>query len=158
MRIFALALLMSCPLTYAARPCIAPSELAAHLNKDVCVSAHVYEVVELDDGTRFLDVCSPDTQDDKCMFSIMSPKADRREVGELAPLLYQDIQIRGVVRPFPGGRSQILLSHSRQLHGGAEKFRPNPALLSGFSAESGKPAFNSPGLKGSHHRSVFKSH
>ena len=33
------------------------------VNKDVCVTAHVYDVVQLPDGTRFLDVCTPDTTD-----------------------------------------------------------------------------------------------
>ncbi len=45
------------------RPCI-PADQAMKmatkiLNKDVCISAHIYDVVELPDGTRFLDVCSP---------------------------------------------------------------------------------------------------
>ena len=40
------------------RPCVTADQAEQMLNKDVCVSAHVYEVVELPDGTRFLDVCS----------------------------------------------------------------------------------------------------
>jgi hypothetical protein len=42
------------------------------VNKDVCVTAHVYDVVELPDGTRFLDVCTPETTDDQCRFTIVT--------------------------------------------------------------------------------------
>lgn len=77
-------------------------------------------------------------------------------MGDLNQYSQQDIQIRGVVRPF-GGRAEIVLSDARQFHGGAEKFRPNPALLHGFSAEDGRPAVNDPALKGGRHRSVFKT-
>ncbi len=31
------------------------------VDKDVCITAHVYDVVELADGTRFLDICTPAT-------------------------------------------------------------------------------------------------
>lgn len=46
-------LVLLCPLAFAAKPkaCI-PVDSAAKLNdKDVCVTAHVYDVVELPDGT-----------------------------------------------------------------------------------------------------------
>ncbi len=52
-----------------------------HLNQDVCIRAHVYEVIELADGTRFLDVCSPETSDAACHFTIVSLREDRKEVG-----------------------------------------------------------------------------
>ena len=42
------------------------------LNKDVCISAHVYDVVQLPNGTSFLDVCTPQTSDDLCRFTIVS--------------------------------------------------------------------------------------
>src|SRR5271163_3722648 len=42
------------------RPCLSVAEAAQQPNKDICVSAHVFDVVELKDGTRFLDVCSTD--------------------------------------------------------------------------------------------------
>lgn len=131
-------------------------EALAHQNKDVCVAAHVYDVVELADGTRFLDVCGPEMSDDMCRFTVMSANADRKTVGDLGQYREQDIQIRGVVRPF-AGRAEILLSDARQFHGGAEKFRPNPALLHGFSAEDGRTAFVDPALKSGKHRSVFQT-
>lgn len=138
------------------KPCYSPEDALAHKNKDVCVAAHVYDVVELADGTRFLDVCSPETTDEQCRFTVMSANEDRKTVGDLSQYKQQDIRIRGVVRPF-GGRAEILLSDARQFHGGAEKFRPNPALLHGFSAEDGHTAFSDPALRSGRHRSVFKS-
>lgn len=143
MRYSALLCVLLCPasLMAAERRCISPEEALDHINKDSCVAAHVYNVVELPDGTRFLDVCATGTRDEDCRFSIVSRAEDRDDVGDLNSLRDQDIRIRGTIRPF-GGRAEVVLSHSRQLHGGAEKFHPNPALLSGFSAEHERPAFN----------------
>lgn len=140
----------------ASRTCYTPEEALAHQNKDVCVTAHVYEVVELRDGTRFLDVCSPEISDAQCRFSIISPEADRQDAGDLKQYKGQDIRIRGTVRPF-GGRAEIVLSEARQFHGGSEKFRPNPALIRAFGADNGKPAINDPAMRSGHHRSMFKT-
>lgn len=139
-----------------AATCYSPEEALAHLNKDICVSAHVYDVVELSDGTRFLDVCSPETSDAQCRFTIMSMSGDRKDVGELNQYRQQDIHIRGIVRPYEG-RAEIILSNARQFHGGREKFRPNPALLKGFSAEDHKSGINDPALRSGHHHSVFRT-
>jgi hypothetical protein len=141
--------------SYAAT-CYSPEDALGHLHKEICVSAHVYDVVELSDGTRFLDVCSPETSDEQCRFTIMSMDGDRKEVGELSQYRQQDIRIRGIIRPY-AGRAEIILSHERQLHGGAEKFRPNPALLKGFSAESHRPSINDPALRSGHRRSMFRT-
>lgn len=139
------------PAQAAPRPCLAMTEAARHLNQDVCLSAHVYDVIELADGTRFLDVCSPETSDEACHFTIISLRQDRKDVGSLQELRGQPIEIRGVVHSF-SGRAGIILSASRQLHGGAEKFRPNPALMKGFSAADGKSAFDDPAFKSGGHR------
>ena len=89
------------------RRCFVPDEAVKHLNKEVCISAHVYNVVELSDGTRFLDVCSAETRDEDCRFSIVSQTADRTDVGDLNSLLGKDIEIRGTVRPFGGQRTGV---------------------------------------------------
>lgn len=136
------------------RECFPPESASRHVNKDICVAGHVYDVIELSDGTRFLDLCSPDIPDEQCRFSIVSLKADRKEVGDLNRYREQDIQVRGIVRPF-NYRTEIVLSHERQFHGGSEKFRPNPALLKGFSAEDSETAFRDPGSRSSHHKSSF---
>ncbi len=116
------------------RPCVTADQAEQMLNKDVCVSAHVYEVVELPDGTRFLDVCSPQTSDDQCRFTVVSLPEDREEVGELRKYRDADVEIRGIVQPMHG-RAGMVLSHSRQFYGGPPKFKPNPLLARGFSAD-----------------------
>src|SRR3974390_588893 len=118
MRRLALIVLL-CPLAaFAAhpKPCITADEAAKLVNKDVCIEAHVYDVVELADGTRFLDVCSPETPDEKCSFTIISLRQDRKGVGGLDELRGKEIEIRGTVHSF-AERAGIVLSHERQLHG-----------------------------------------
>ena len=134
-----------------ARPCFDAMQASQHLNQDVCIHAHVYDVIELADGTRFLDVCSPETADAACHFTIISLRQDRKEVGSLESLRSQEIDIRGTIHSF-ADRAGIVLSNQRQLHGGAEKFRPNPALMKGFSAADSKSAFDDPAFKSGGHR------
>jgi len=128
------------------KTCVTAGEAAQLFNKDVCVTAHVYEVVELPDGTRFLDVCSPDTPDEKCRFTIVSLVEDRETVGELRKYRDMDVQVRGIVQP-THGRAGMLLSHARQFYGGPPKFKPNPKLVRGFSADEGRPAVRDPNLQ-----------
>ena len=65
------------------KSCVNPEDAAKQVNKHVCVDVHVNDVVELADGTRYLDVCAPDTPDEKCGFTIVSLRVDREEVGAL---------------------------------------------------------------------------
>jgi hypothetical protein len=81
------------------KPCITADEATKLLNKDVCVSAHVYDVVQLPDGTRYLDVCSPETTDEACRFTIISLWEDHDEVGELMKYRDMNVQVRGIVQP-----------------------------------------------------------
>jgi hypothetical protein len=91
------------PTKQASAPaCVSPSTAIQQPNKDICVSAHVYNVVELTDGTRFLDVCPPDLPDDACRFTIISLPADRPDVGDLGKFRDHDVQIRGIVRATHG--------------------------------------------------------
>ena len=130
----------------AAKPCVTADEASKMPNKDVCVSAHVYDVVELPDGTRYLDVCSPETPDEACRFTIISLWEDHDEVGELMKYRDMNVQVRGIVQPMHG-RAGILLSHARQFYGGPPKFRPNPKLARGFSADQSRPPINDPNLR-----------
>jgi hypothetical protein len=130
----------------ASRPCVPAGEAAQQVNKDVCVSAHIYDVVELPDGTRFLDVCSPQTPDEKCRFTVVSLWEDRDEVGELQKYKDMDVRIRGIVQPMHG-RAGMVLSHARQFYGGPPKFKPNPRLARGFNAEEERPPVNDPNLR-----------
>jgi hypothetical protein len=116
------------------------------LNKDICVSAHIFDVVELPDGTRFLDVCSPQTPDDQCRFTIVSLAEDRAEVGELRKYRDQDVQVRGIVQPMHG-RAGMVLSHARQFYGGPPRFKPNPLLAHGFAADQQRPPIADPNLR-----------
>ncbi|HTX74653.1 MAG TPA: hypothetical protein VMD29_00515 [Terracidiphilus sp.] len=142
------ALLGASMATFAGKPkpCVSADQAAQMLNKDICVSAHIYDVVELTDGTRFLDVCSPDTPDSKCRFTVISLKEDREDVGELGKYRNQDVQIRGMVEPMRG-RAGMVLSHARQFYGGPPKFRPNPLLARGFSADEERAPVSDPNLR-----------
>jgi hypothetical protein len=136
------------------KPCVPAGQAAQMLNKDICVSAHIYDVVQLPDGTRFLDVCSPQTSDDQCRFTVISYREDRDEVGELKKYRDMDVQIRGIVQPMRG-RTGMVLSHARQFYGGPPKFRPNPALARGFNAEQERPPVNDPNLRSQGGRRAF---
>ena len=139
------------------RSCVTIAEAAKNvsLNQDICVNAHVFAVVELDDGTRFLDVCPADLPDDQCRFTFVSLRADREEVGDLRKYRDQEVQVRGVVRA-TRGRMGIQISHMRQFSGGPEKFRPNPKLLRDFNGQSDKMPVRDPNLSPSgRHRSFM---
>lgn len=129
-----------------AKPCITAEEASKLANKDVCISAHVYDVVQLADGTRYLDVCAPDTSDERCRFTIVSFREDRDEVGELRKYRDMDVQVRGIVRPMHG-RAGMVVSHARQFYGGPPKFKPNPRLARGFGGEQEHPAVADPNLR-----------
>jgi hypothetical protein len=136
------------------RPCVTADQAAQMLKKDVCISAHVYEVVELPDGTRFLDVCSPQTSDDQCRFTVVSLPEDREEVGELRKYRDANVEIRGIVQPMHG-RAGMVLSHSRQFYGGPPRFKPNPLLARGFTAAQERPPISDPNLRPQGGRRAF---
>ncbi|HUA91485.1 MAG TPA: hypothetical protein VL991_02900 [Terracidiphilus sp.] len=136
------------------KTCVPAEQAAKMLNKDICISAHIYDVVQLPDGTRFLDVCSPETPDEKCRFTIVSLTEDRGTVGELTRYRDMNVQIRGIVQPMHG-RAGMVLSHARQFNGGPPKFRPNPLLARGFDAEANRPPASDPNLRGQGGRRAF---
>ena len=133
-------------LAAAQKPCVTADQASKMVNKNVCVSAYVYDVVQLPDGTRFLDVCKPETPDEACRFTVVSLWADRDEVGELRKYRDMNVQIRGIVQPMHG-RAGMVLSHARQFSGGPPKFKPNPRLARGFTAEQSRPPINDPNLR-----------
>ena len=144
--VFFVAILPALAFAGKQKPCVTADEATTLVNKDVCVTAHVYDVVELPDGTRFLDVCTPETTDEKCKFTIVSLWEDRDEVGELRKYRDMNVLIRGIVRPMHG-RAGMVLSHARQFYGGPPKFKPNPLLARGFSADESRPPINDPNLR-----------
>jgi len=144
-----LLVLLACSLCASAssrKSCMSADKAIHVVDKEICVSAHVYDVVELSDGTRFLDVCSPETRQENCRFTILSLREDRGDVGELGKYRDRDVQVRGIVRSMHG-RAGIVVSHARQFQGGAPKFRPNPRLLQDFNAEQDSPAIRDPNLR-----------
>ncbi len=157
-RLRRLALVFACApgLVFAAnpKPCVPADEASKLLNKDVCVTAHVYDVVELPNGTRFLDVCTPQTPDDACRFTIVSMAEDRDDVGELKRYKDMDVRIRGLVQPMHG-RAGMVLSHARQFSGGPPKFRPNPRLAYGFNGEQSRPPVSDPNLRSQGSKRAF---
>ena len=138
----------------APKLCVTADQAWQMLNKDICISAHIYQVVQLPDGTRFLDVCSPETPDEKCRFMVVSLWEDRDTVGELKRYRDMDVQIRGIVEPMHG-RAEMVLSHARQFYGGPPKFKPNPLLAHGFSADQSRPPINDPNLRSQGGRRAF---
>jgi len=145
------------PAELAGRGCRKIADAARQPNKDVCVSAHVYSVVELPDGTRFLDVCPADLPDGECRFTLVSLNVDREDVGDLRKYRDQDVNVRGVVRA-TRGRMGIQISHIRQFNGGPEKFRPSPKLLRDFNGQSDRTPVRDPNLAGSgRHRSFMNT-
>src|ERR1700686_4171277 len=145
---FFLLVIAVLPCVAAARPkpCLSADEASKLVNKDVCITAHIYDVVQLSDGTRFLDVCMPDTPDERCRFTIVSFWEDRDEVGELRKYRDMNVQVRGLVRPMHG-RAGVVVSHARQFYGGPPKFKPNPRLARGFSGEPARPPIADPNLR-----------
>jgi len=144
---------------FASHPksCVSLDDAARFANKEVCITAHIYEVVEMPDGTRYLDVCSPDTPDERCRFTIVSLREDRDEVGELRKYRDMDVRIRGIVRPMHG-RAGMVLSHVRQFYGGPPKFKPNPRLMRGFTGDQERPPISDPNLRRQGgHRSFMNS-
>ncbi len=156
MRRVALILALFPALAFAAaqKPCVTADEATKLVNKDVCVTAHIYDVVELPNGTRYLDVCAPETPDERCRFTIVSMFEDRDQVGELRKYRDMDVHVRGIVRPMHG-RAGMVLSHARQFYGGPAKFRPNPKLIRGFGADESRPAIGDPNLRSQGGRRAF---
>ncbi len=152
-----LGIAAAAPLGWAGKqkPCVSADQATKLVNKDVCVTAHIYNVVELPDGTRYLDVCSPDTPDAECRFTIINPWEDREDVGDLRKFRDMDVHVRGIVKPMHG-RAGLVLNHVRQFYGGPPKFAPNPRLLHGFAGDQERPPVSDPNLRSSGgHRSFM---
>jgi hypothetical protein len=152
---FAIALLIAPVVLHGStKPCISADAAVQKLNKDLCISVHVYDVVQVEDGTRFLDVCSPQTSDNQCRFTVVSLWEDRDTVGDLSSYRDKDVTLRGTVQAMTG-RSAMVLSHSRQFFGGLPRFRPNPLLAGGFAADQSRPPLSDPNLRSQGGRRAF---
>ncbi len=136
--LFLLSALLPAAIAHARTPACLPTEnVSLRPSEDTCLQAHVFDVVTVPGGTRFLDLCSPDTADDACRVSVVSYAGDRKHVGDLETIRGKDISIRGAMQNY-NGRYVLILNDERQLHGGAAHFTPDPRLLRRTSAESGE--------------------
>lgn len=142
-------LVLSTP-AWAAQHCYTPQEAREHLGQKVCIEAHVYREINLDDGTRILDLCAPGQTVD-CPFAVVSLNRDRKQVGDLHRLIDRQIMILGKVEPIRE-RTEILLRHKRQIlsvlspeevaelategttPAKRKHFQANPKLLKSFNA------------------------
>lgn len=154
-----LALILVVPAAAAKKEpvCVSVNEAVQQADQDVCVRAHVYEVVEVADGTRFLDLCPPDQPDAQCRFTVVSLPIDRNDIGDLRRYRDQDVKVRGIVRS-THGRMGIVLTHLRQFSGGPEKFRPDPRLLRGFNGQADRPPVRDPNLAPTGRHRSFMDH
>jgi len=145
----------------AARRCYSPGTATRHLHHKVCVKAHVYREISLDDGTRILDICSPRTGSDRCRFAFVSLNSNREKVGSLKKYVGREIEVRGKIRPVHG-KAEILLTRARQVHVvqrselarkkdtpvRRSRFHPNPQLLKSFNATRGRMPIADPAFRG----------
>lgn len=145
---FVLAVLPALPAAARTPACLPMDDGQIHASRDACIAAHVYDVVHIG-ATRFLDVCSPETPDAQCRFSVVSYGPDQRSVGDLDSYRGKDIEIRGSVQLF-GQRYLMVLNNDGQFHQRPARFQPDPRLLNGFSAEESQPS-EAPELKVNFH-------
>lgn len=145
---------------HAERRCYTPATAVRHPHRKLCVKAHVYREIQLHDGTRILDLCSPKTSAANCHFAFVTLDQDRSRVGSLQHFIGKEIEVRGKVMPLHG-RAEILLTSAKQLkiapprHHPIEearvhhsKFHPNPELLKGFNATQDRMPIADPAFRG----------
>jgi hypothetical protein len=80
---------------------------------------------------RLLDVCSPDTPDEKCSFRIASLREDREDQGELPNFRDADVHLRGLRR-----RCMDAMGWCSVLH--ASSFQPESKTPAGVCGRSGE--------------------
>lgn len=146
----------------AARRCYSPAHALHHLHHKTCIRAHVYREINLDDGTRILDLCAPGAAD--CEFALVSLDRNRKSVGDLKQYVGSDIEVLGTVEPIRG-RAEILLRKAGQLHSRdtleiaaaqrprgrrpkQDRFHANPTLLKSFNAEQNRSPVSDPAFHG----------
>jgi hypothetical protein len=145
----------------AAHRCYSPAQAPHHLHHKTCIQAHVYREINLDDGTRILDLCGPQASD--CEFAIVSLDRNRKSVGSLKQYVGSDIEVFGTVEPIRS-RAEILLRKAGQLHSRdalaiaeakqprerrarQDRFHANPTLLKSFNAEQTRMPVSDPAFR-----------
>ena len=154
------AILIVVQAAHAEPRCYTPATAARHPHRKLCVKAHVYREIQLPDGTRILDVCSPRIAAADCHFAFVALDRNRSKVGGLQQFIGKEVEVQGKVRPI-NGRAEILLSSARQLHIAEpdrhrkeearvhhSRFHPNPELLKGFNATQDRMPIADPAFRG----------
>lgn len=160
--LFVVVLACSMNAAHAARRCYTTVQAPHHLHHKTCVRAHVYREINLDDGTRILDLCGPQAAGD-CEFALVSLDHDRKSVGNLQQYVGDDIEVRGTIEPIRD-RAEILLRKANQLHEldasetaashrpretrkSQDRFQANPTLLKSFNAEQTRMPVSDPAFR-----------
>lgn len=109
--------------TLATAACLPFAQAPGKIGADACVTGTVLKVQESEKGGAwFLDFC-PDYN--KCPFTVVVFTRDLKNVGDVRQLQGKTIEIWGHIQSY-GGRAEIILRNSRQLHGEAAKLPPLP--------------------------------
>ncbi len=147
---------------HAARRCYSAATAVKHPHRKLCVKAHVYREINLDDGTRILDICSPRSSASRCRFAFVSLSQNRAAVGSLEKYVGKEIEVRGEVSPVHN-RAEILLKSAKQVRVAArrrrshrkeesrvrhKRFHPNPELLKSFNASRDRMPIRAPAFRG----------
>jgi hypothetical protein len=105
-----------------AKDCIPFEEAQDHVGKTICVRGKVLKVGQSSRGSMFLDFC-----DDyrKCPFVVIVFQSNLKNVGDVRVLEGKEIEITGKIKEW-NDRAEIILKHSGQLDGMAEKLPPVP--------------------------------
>jgi hypothetical protein len=105
-----------------AKDCITVDQAPEYIGKTKCVVGKVMKVGMSSAGSMFLDFCEDYR---KCPFVVIVFQSNLKNVGDVRVLEGQDIEITGKIREWRD-RAEIILKHSGQLEGMAEKLPPIP--------------------------------
>ncbi len=117
---FLLFLLLTIPAF--AKDCIPFDQASDYIGKTKCVTGKVVKVAQSAAGSMFLDFCENYR---KCSFVVIVFRSNLKDVGDVRLLEGQVIEITGKIKEW-SDRAEIVLKHSGQLEGMAEKLPPVP--------------------------------
>ena len=119
--LLALLILFNVPPLRAA-DCISIQETGQHIGETRCVTGKVIRVKVGVKGVHFLDFCEDQPA---CPFTVVVFGNDLKDVGDVRRLAGRTIEIRGALKLYDG-RPEMILSHIRQITGGAAMIPPLP--------------------------------
>ena len=105
-----------------AKDCIPFDQAPDYVGKTKCVTGKVLKVAQSAAGSMFLDFCENYR---KCPFVVIVFRSNLKDIGDVRLLEGQQIEITGKIKEWRD-RAEIILKHSGQLEGLAEKLPPVP--------------------------------